>query len=455
MVKNANQRRFALNLIITFGLATTLAMPTDAQVLQDPLRDVVKPVEQARQQVEQRVQERLLEDARLDAELADVVDVVELAEDTARRTLQSTTGEALFVEVTLPNGDPVIEREWLVLATADLQTTLRALGANVVDEKKLSALGMTLLRFRVPEQLDSREQLEKHLPAHIHGSLSRHFVYRAQASTKEAEPRHSDAQLQQAKWCDAEVKIGMVDTKIMADHAAFAHQPITQKTFTDARLEQPVAHGTAVAGLLVGRSKHYASLLPNARLYNGAVFYRQDALHQGAALMPLLEALNWLAEAQVKVINVSLTGPNSPLFAQAVKQLANKGVVLVAAAGNNGPLAPAVYPAAYEDVIGVTAVAADQSIYRWANHGDYIEFASLGVRITTARRDGNTGFESGTSMAAPVVAAAAACWLENNSGASLAALRSFLQGSAEDLGETGHDSVFGHGLIATKQRASK
>lgn len=452
---NSNRRGFAPSLLINLGLATTLAIPASAQVLQDPLRDVVKPVEQVRQQVEQRLQERLLEDARLDAELADVVDVVKLAEDTARRTLQSTTGETLFVEVTLPNGDSVIEREWLVLATADTQTTLRALGANVVEEKELSALGMTLLRFRVPEQLDSREQLEQHLPAQSHGSLSRHFVYRAQASGNEAESSHSDAQLQQTKWCDAEVKIGMVDTKIMTEHAAFAHQPITQKTFTDARLEQPLAHGTAVAGLLVGRSNNYASLLPNARLYNGAVFYRQNALHQGAALMPLLEALNWLAEAQVNVVNVSLTGPHSPLFAQAVKQLANQGIVLVAAAGNNGPLAPAVYPAAYEDVIAVTAVAADHAIYRWANQGGYIEFASLGVRITTARRDGNTGFESGTSMAAPVVAAAAACWLENGSGASLAALRSFLQGSAEDLGETGHDSVFGHGLISTKQRASK
>ena len=90
------------------------------------------------------------------------------------------------------------------------------------------------------------------------------------------------------------------------------------------------------------------------------------------------------------------------------------------------------------------------AIYRWANQGDHIDFTSLGVRVVTARRDGKIGVESGTSMAAPVVAAVAACWLTEQPQATLADVREFLEGIAEDVGQPGHDRVFGHGLLPAK-----
>lgn len=452
MAQYSNKYCLALTLLISCGALLGCSLPAQAQVLQNPLPDLRRPVEQVRDQVERRVQEQLLREARIDAQLADVVEVVELAADTTRKTLQAASGETLFVETTLANGDPVIEQEWLVTATPEIKAALEALDAEVLEQKSLLALGLELIRFRVAKHLDSRERLQAELPQQALLSLTRHFVYRAQNSvTDPASTVLSSRKLQQAKWCDAAVKIGMVDTKIMTEHGAFAHQPITQRTFTDSRLQQPIAHGTAVAGLLVGRHDNYQSLLPNAQLYNGAVFYRHNALQQGAALLPLLEALNWLAGADVNVVNVSLTGPASPLLATAVKKLAKQGVLLVAAAGNNGPLAPEVYPAAYQEVLAVTAVDAEGAVYRWANQGEYIDFASLGVRITTARRDGKTGYETGTSMAAPVVAAAAACWFASNAGASVAELRSYLKNTAKDLGETGHDVVFGHGLISSEK----
>lgn len=449
MVKSMKENPQLQVLLAVLCVVATLPISAACQVLQDPIRDVVKPVEQVRERVEQRVQERLIADLELESELARAVEVVELAETTASVTLTSLAGESVWTETTLPSGYPVIEREWLVVATSEVRDALRAIGADILSEKKLASLGMTLLRFRVPEQLDSAEQLRNRLPKSASASFSRHFVYRAQAS----EPDKSvigKPLAEQAKWCDAAVKIGMVDTQIMTDHAAFTDQSIVQKSFIDERLQQPLAHGTAVAGLLVGRSESYQSLLPNAHLFNGAVFYRHNALHQGAALLPLLEALNWLVASGVRVINVSLTGPDSPLFAQAVNALSNKGVLLIAAAGNNGPLSEAVYPAAYDGVIAVTAVDATGAIYRWANQGNYVDFASLGVHVTTARRDGKTGYETGTSMAAPVVTAAAACWLQHNPNASQDKFEEHLKAIADDLGAEGHDSVFGHGLITAK-----
>ena len=122
------------------------------------------------------------------------------------------------------------------------------------------------------------------------------------------------------------------------------------------------------------------------------------------------------------------------------------GKVIVAAAGNEGPFAEPLYPAAYDGVIAVTAVAVDGSVYRWANQGDHVEFSALGVSVPTARADGSIGRESGTSLATPVISAFLACELLQQRGDIGRALDS-LRTRALDLGATGRDPVFGHGLL--------
>jgi subtilisin family serine protease len=83
-------------------------------------------------------------------------------------------------------------------------------------------------------------------------------------------------------------------------------------------------------------------------------------------------------------------------------------VVFVAAAGNGGPAAPPGYPAAYREVIAVTAVDDRKRTYDYANRGRYIDVAAPGVRIWTALPDNKEGMLNGTSFAAPFVTAIAA-----------------------------------------------
>ena len=118
----------------------------------------------------------------------------------------------------------------------------------------------------------------------------------------------------------------------------------------------------------------------------------------------------------------------------------------MAAAGNEGPAAPAMYPAAYKKVVAVTATDVKQQIYRWANQGDYIDFAALGVNVLSAKAGGGEGHESGTSVASPVVAAAVACVYEQFGGQAEVIL-AYLAQQAVDLGQKGKDPVFGNGLI--------
>jgi subtilisin family serine protease len=88
--------------------------------------------------------------------------------------------------------------------------------------------------------------------------------------------------------------------------------------------------------------------------------------------------------------------------------MARSGVVFVAAAGNGGPAGVPAYPAAYPEVIAVTAVGRNRLGYVEANHGAYIDVAAPGVRVWTALPGERQGFLSGTSFAAPFVTAIAA-----------------------------------------------
>ena len=144
------------------------------------------------------------------------------------------------------------------------------------------------------------------------------------------------------------------------------------------------------------------------------------------------------------MINISLTGPDNRLLRTAITRLDERGIGLVAAVGNDGPAAPPLYPAAYGSVIGVTAVNAAGELYRWANQGEQVHFSAPGVAVPVATPDGGMALDSGTSLAAPVVTSALACQLDR---LDLPGAVEALKSNAQDLGEPGRDTRFGHGLL--------
>ena len=121
--------------------------------------------------------------------------------------------------------------------------------------------------------------------------------------------------------------------------------------------------------------------------------------------------------------------------------------MLIAAAGNDGPRAKPAFPAAYPDVIAVTAVDRSKRIYRRAAQGDHIDIAAPGVNVWTAASIKGQRPRSGTSFAAPFVTAAAALIVSDNPGFSREEVEIVLQNEADDLGVKGRDSVYGWGLL--------
>lgn len=249
--------------------------------------------------------------------------------------------------------------------------------------------------------------------------------------------------------CGVPPRIGMVDTGLNADHAVFdgarirVHQiaPGGEATVSDK------LHGTAVAALLVGRADSRSpGLVPQAELIAVDAFYKRQG-DERADAFALVEALDYLAAQGVDIINLSLAGPHNQPLAQQIRRLGRQGIAMVAAAGNGGPAAKPAYPAAYPQVIAVTAVDRQSRIYRRANRGAHIELAAPGVEVWTAASISGARTKTGTSYAAPFVTAAAALLLQQEPGLTIAQLRERLRQSARDLGEAGPDEVFGHGLV--------
>lgn len=356
----------------------------------------------------------------------------------------SREGGTAFVEVRVEDNWRAVEREWLVLLDQPGLQALAAIDAEIIEQTQFADLGLQLVRFRVPAPLDSFAELKKHLPAHLHGQLDRNHIYSPQQGNPQSSIDNPASAPATNPLCNQAVTIGLIDTAINTQHPAFKQSNIHSKDFAGEEFDAPRAHGTAVAGILVGHSEQLTPLLPAADLFAASVFYPRSDYAQGATMVNLVRALDWLLQKKVRVINMSLAGPDNKILALAIQKTIQAGTSIVAAAGNEGPAAPPAYPAAYADVIAVTAVDKNQRSYRWANRGDYIDFAALGVAVLTARSAGDFGNETGTSMAAPVVTAAVAC---SGAGSSAAAIVEQLKIRALDLGAPGRDPVFGYGLL--------
>lgn len=369
-----------------------------------------------------------------------------------RLPINDNDGNEAFVEIRIQPDIRILEREWVMLINADQRQVLINQAPQLMrflqETIPFEALNSFLFRFRVPPDLDSEDAVQELLPESLHNLVDRNHVYSAES---EASPAVSVLTLPMMSVCNRQLSVGMIDSAVREDHPAFApggrRTPLVTRAFIDQNLVQPSGHGTAVAGVMIGHTQGLQPLLPNATLYSASVVYAQDAYNQGATVLNLMRALDWLITVEdLQVINISMTGPPNRLLAQGVAAAQRRGKVIVAAAGNAGPFAPALYPAAYEGVITTTAVAVDTSIYRWANQGEHVDFAALGVSVVTARGDGTVGAESGTSMAAPIVSSFFACEMAAQGGDVARALQN-LRARAIDLGTPGRDPVFGHGLL--------
>jgi hypothetical protein len=236
----------------------------------------------------------------------------------------------------------------------------------------------------------------------------------------------------------------MIDSRVDREHPALHHARIQARAFTSAGAVLPSFHGTAIASIIAGNGDGYVGIAPNSEIYAAEVFEQDPRRGEIASTVSLVRALDWLISSDVDVVNISLAGPPNRLLEAALQRASESDVTILAAAGNGGPVAAPMYPAAYSSVVAVTAVDASGQVFRLANRGDYLDIAAPGVGLRHAKSGGGFAASSGTSFAVPFASAAVARLRQLQPGEDALEL---LCRSAEDLGPPGRDSIYGFGLL--------
>jgi subtilisin family serine protease len=148
---------------------------------------------------------------------------------------------------------------------------------------------------------------------------------------------------------------------------------------------------------------------------------------------------------------MSFAGPYDPMLALAMKNAREKGIVLIAAAGNAGPKSPPLYPAADPNVIAVTATDSSDKLFEGANRGPQVALAAPGVDILAPAPNSAYQLTTGTSVASAHVSGVAALLIEHYPSIDAATVHEILTASARTLGPNGRDDQFGWGLVDPAQ----
>lgn len=243
---------------------------------------------------------------------------------------------------------------------------------------------------------------------------------------------------------EMQLRVGMIDSRVDTSHPAFSGSHIETRSFAPRGATLPAFHGTAIASILAANDPQFRGLAPRTELYAAAVFEQDEKRGEIASTVSLVRALDWLVSSGVDVVNLSLAGPPNRLLEAALERATARDVLVLAAAGNGGPVAAPMYPAAYASVIAVTAVDRAGRVYRLANRGDYLDLAAPGVGVVHALAGGGYTASSGTSFAVPFAVTAAARLRKVDPGNNvLQALRD----GAKDVGPPGRDEIYGYGLL--------
>jgi subtilisin family serine protease len=241
------------------------------------------------------------------------------------------------------------------------------------------------------------------------------------------------------------VMVAVIDTAIEDAHPELAGAIAGMFDAVGEGPSAPEPHGTQIAGILAAHAE-LTGVAPEAKLLSVRAFRSGKNSPAQSTSLQLLKGIDWAFDAGAKVMNMSFTGPLDPLLERIIKAAADKGVIFIAAAGNNGPKGAPLYPAAYPQVIAVTATDDNDKLYSKANRGDYVSIAAPGVDIIAPALKGGYALSSGTSMAAAHVSGVVALLLQRDGKLDWSKARDILSKSARK--PNGSDGeAFGAGIL--------
>jgi len=242
--------------------------------------------------------------------------------------------------------------------------------------------------------------------------------------------------------------IAILDTGIAYNHPDLKGKILQGYNFiggnTNAADDQ--GHGTLVSGAAAALSNNGIGVAGVA--WNNLILPVKVLDSKGSGShSTIANGITYAADNGARIINLSLGSTSgSRTLERAVNYAWNRNSILVAAAGNNGN-STLFYPAAYANVIGVSALNSSDTLPSWSSFGSHVSVSAPGVSILTTTVSGSYGYASGTSLASPLVAGVAALVAGSTPQLTNAEVRSIVESTATDLGAAGYDIYYGHGRV--------
>lgn len=359
----------------------------------------------------------------------------------------------------------------LGLISEDL-ATLAEEGFVVLETQTLVSLDADLIRIQPPAGLElatARERIRllpsspnadfNHLYRTNEDAISASSAFGAQSEQKRDCSHANCAAHDFVGWPDKTWRdlqcpmplpeIGIIDTGVNSDHDLIENGSLEViRLDPDQTDPSGAVHGTAIVSVFAGKPEsRIEGLLPEGRYVVVDVFSNVDG-DERADAFSLIRGLDLLASRQIRIVNLSLSGPDNITLAASISGLLDRrDMIFVAAVGNSGADKDVAFPAAYPGVIGVTAVDRRGRIYRSAQRGSEVDLAAPGVGLLLATSVSGAKEKTGTSFAVPFVTASAALLLASEPTMNKDAIRGLLTKAARDLGEAGPDAIFGQGVL--------
>ncbi|MEU5790612.1 S8 family serine peptidase [Micromonospora purpureochromogenes] len=370
----------------------------------------------------------LLNRGKLDARLFDISKLVDFGYDDTRATLPL-----------------IVQHRGAAAGLAGARTTRQLSGASAVAESRADAVSfwndVTSAGSGTDRQL--RPGFDK---IWLDGLR--------QPTLDVSVPLTGAPQAWQAGWTGTGVKVGVIDTGVDRTHPDLAGRVAAAENFTaEPDALDRVGHGTHVASTIAGTAAasqgRFKGMAPDATLYSAKV-----CMEQGCPESAILAGMTWVAEQGVKVANMSLGGPDGPeidpIEAALVDLTRRYGVLFVVAAGNAGEAGESTVssPGGMAEALTVGAVTKTGELAEFSSRGPRSGDAGIkpditgpGVEIVAARSstsdrwpyDENPQYTSlsGTSMATPHVAGAAAILTQQHPDWSPERIKSTLMAAAQ------------------------
>ncbi|MEO8028020.1 MAG: S8 family serine peptidase [Bryobacteraceae bacterium] len=242
--------------------------------------------------------------------------------------------------------------------------------------------------------------------------------------------------------------IAIVDSGVDGSHPDLSSKMVAGWNFVNNNSDthDVLGHGTAVAGTAAAATDNATGVAGVTWMSKIMPLVALDSSNY-ATYSNIASAITYAADHGARVVSISIAGTmSSSTLQNAVDYAWNKGVLVVAAAGNSSSSSPN-YPAACNNAIAVGATDSNDALASFSNYGNWVDVVAPGTYISTTNNGGGYGQWQGTSFSTPIVAGVAALALSANGSLSPSAVTSLLTQNADDLGSPGFDSAFGWGRV--------